>query len=68
MYEYGVGDGGHGVWSRREVRRFLEQNRQAYLLAVPANQSLFDGTHRSTVPAIALAIVAGVSAAPREGG
>ena len=33
----------------------LEQNRQAYLLAVPANQSLFDGTHGSTVPAIAAA-------------
>jgi SRSO17 transposase len=36
-----------------QFRRFLEQGRQPYLLAVPANQPLFDGACRSTVRAIA---------------
>jgi SRSO17 transposase len=36
-----------------KFRRFLEENRQPYLLAVPANQPLFDGSARSTVQAIA---------------
>jgi SRSO17 transposase len=36
-----------------KFRRFLEGNEQAYLLAVPANQPLFDGEVRSTVQAIA---------------
>jgi SRSO17 transposase len=34
-------------------RRFLEENGQPYLLAVPANQPLFDGEFRSTVQVIA---------------
>jgi len=34
-------------------RRFLEDRGQAYVLAVPANQSLFDGEFRTTVGAIA---------------
>jgi SRSO17 transposase len=36
-----------------KFRRFLEENGQPYLLAVPANQPLFDGASRSTVQAIA---------------
>ncbi|HVK19272.1 MAG TPA: IS701 family transposase [Fimbriiglobus sp.] len=36
-----------------KFRRFLEENGQPYLLAVPANQPLFDGEFRSTVQAIA---------------
>lgn len=36
-----------------KFRRFLEENEQPYLLAVPANQPLFDGEFRSTVQAIA---------------
>lgn len=36
-----------------KFRRFLEENKQPYVLAVPANQPLFDGTTRSTVEAIA---------------
>jgi SRSO17 transposase len=32
-----------------KFRRFLEANRQPYVLAVPANQPLFDGQTRSTV-------------------
>jgi SRSO17 transposase len=39
-------------------RRFLENHRQAYLLAVPANQPLFDGGARSTARAIAEAVPA----------
>jgi SRSO17 transposase len=41
-------------------RRFLEANGQAYLLAVPSNQPLFDGEVRSTVGAIADAFPARV--------
>jgi SRSO17 transposase len=37
-------------------RRFLEENRQPYLLAVPSNQPLFDGEVRSTVGTIADAL------------
>jgi SRSO17 transposase len=36
-----------------KFRRFLEANGQAYLLAVPSNQPLFDGEVRSTVGPIA---------------
>jgi SRSO17 transposase len=36
-----------------KFRRFLEESGQPYLLAVPANQPLFDGRVRSTVQAIA---------------
>ncbi len=36
-----------------KFRRFLEENDQPYVLAVPVNQPLFDGTSRSTVGAIA---------------
>jgi SRSO17 transposase len=36
-----------------KFRRFLDENEQPYLLAVPANQPLFDGEVRSTVQAIA---------------
>ncbi|MBA4066502.1 MAG: IS701 family transposase [Isosphaera sp.] len=36
-----------------KFRRFLEEIGQPYLLAVPANQPLFDGAFRSTVGAIA---------------
>jgi len=36
-----------------KFRRFLEANRQAYVLAVPANQPLFDGRARLTVKGIA---------------
>jgi SRSO17 transposase len=36
-----------------KFRRFLEENGQPYLLAVPANQPLFDGASGSTVQAIA---------------
>jgi SRSO17 transposase len=36
-----------------KFRRFLEENDQPYVLAVPANQPLFDGACRSTVGAIA---------------
>ena len=36
-----------------KFRRFLETNGQAYLLAVPSNQPLFDGQFRSTVGEIA---------------
>ncbi|HEY7423347.1 MAG TPA: IS701 family transposase [Gemmataceae bacterium] len=36
-----------------KFRRFLEENGQPYLLAVPANQPLFDGVSRSTVQGIA---------------
>lgn len=36
-----------------KFRRFLEANGQPYLLAVPANQPLFDGASRSTVQVIA---------------
>lgn len=36
-----------------KFRRFLEANGQAYLLAVPSNQPLFDGEVRSTVGVIA---------------
>lgn len=36
-----------------KFRRFLEVNGQAYLLAVPSNQPLFDGQFRSTVREIA---------------
>jgi SRSO17 transposase len=36
-----------------KFRRFLEENGQPYLLAVPSNQPLFDGQSRSTVGAIA---------------
>lgn len=36
-----------------KFRRFLEVNRQAYVLAVPANQPLFDGSARLTVKGIA---------------
>lgn len=36
-----------------KFRRFLEVNGQAYLLAVPSNQPLFDGQFRSTVGLIA---------------
>jgi SRSO17 transposase len=36
-----------------KFRRFLEENDQPYVLAVPANQPLFDGVSRSTVGAIA---------------
>jgi SRSO17 transposase len=41
-------------------RRFLEENGQAYLLAVPSDQPLFDGQYRSTVGAIADEFPAGV--------
>lgn len=40
-----------------KFRRFLEANGQAYLLAVPSNQPLFDGQFRSTVGLIADAFV-----------
>lgn len=43
-----------------KFRRFLEESGQPYLLAVPANQPLFDGTARSTVGAIADALSAEV--------
>ena len=36
-----------------KFRRFLEENGRPYLLAVPANQPLFDGAFRSTVSAVA---------------
>ena len=36
-----------------KFRRFLEANRQAYLLAVPSHQPLFDGAVRATVGAVA---------------
>jgi SRSO17 transposase len=36
-----------------KLRRFLEENKQPYVLAVPANQSLFDGVSRCTIGAIA---------------
>lgn len=36
-----------------KFRRFLEAHGQAYLLAVPSNQPLFDGQFRSTVGVIA---------------
>src|SRR5947209_6506546 len=36
-----------------KFRRFLEDHGQPYLLAVPANQPLFDGDVRSTVRAVA---------------
>jgi SRSO17 transposase len=36
-----------------KFRRFLEDHGQPYLLAVPANQPLFDGEARSTVRAVA---------------
>lgn len=36
-----------------KFRRFLEENGQPYLLAVPSNQPLFDGRFRSTVGIIA---------------
>jgi SRSO17 transposase len=36
-----------------QFRRFLEANRQPYVLAVPANQPLFDGATRRTVKGIA---------------
>ena len=39
-------------------RRFLEQHRQAYVPAVPANQPLFDGESRSTAKAVAEALPA----------
>ncbi len=42
-----------------KFRRFLEQNGQPYLLAVPSNQPLFDGVCRTTVGAIAGALPAG---------
>ncbi len=35
-----------------KFRRFLEAKRQPYVLAVPANQPLFDGPRRSTVEEI----------------
>jgi SRSO17 transposase len=41
-----------------QFRRFLEVNGQAYLLAVPSNQPLFDGQFRSTVGVIADAFAA----------
>jgi SRSO17 transposase len=41
-------------------RRFLEENEQPYLLAVPSNQPLYDGQTRSTVGAIAAALPADV--------
>jgi hypothetical protein len=37
----------------RQFRKFLEDRGQAYVLAVPANQRLFDGEFRTTVSAIA---------------
>jgi SRSO17 transposase len=40
-------------------RRFLEDNRQPYVLAVPANQPLFDGESRSAVSKIAADLPAG---------
>jgi SRSO17 transposase len=43
-----------------KFRRFLEENGQPYLLAVPSNQPLFDGQYRSTVGAIADEFPAGV--------
>jgi SRSO17 transposase len=36
-----------------KFRQFLEDNDQAYVLAVPSNQPLFDGRFRSTVQAVA---------------
>ena len=48
-------------------RRFLEHHRQAYLLAVPANQSLFDGEIRSAVKAVAEAFPAAAWARARAG-
>lgn len=36
-----------------KFRRFLEASGQAYLLAVPSNQPLFDGQFRSTAGAVA---------------
>ena len=36
-----------------KLRRFLEENNQPYVLAVPANQPLFDGVYRSSVGALA---------------
>lgn len=43
-----------------KFRRFLEDNRQPYVLAVPANQPLFDGQSRLTVQAIAEDLPQGV--------
>ena len=43
-----------------QFRRFLEDHGQAYVLAVPANQPLFDGRFRSTVAAVADDFPAGV--------
>lgn len=43
-----------------KFRRFLEENGQPYLLAVPSNQPLFDGEFRSTVQGIADAFPASV--------
>jgi SRSO17 transposase len=45
-----TGDAVYGHDSK--FRRFLEESGQPYLLAVPANQPLFDGQWRSTVGAI----------------
>jgi SRSO17 transposase len=42
-----------------KFRRFLEHNRQPYVLAVPANQPLFDGRSRLTVQAIAAGLPKG---------
>src|SRR5205085_679368 len=39
-----------------KFRRSLEDNGQPYLLAVPANQPLFDGRVRTTVQAVANAL------------
>src|SRR5262249_31313757 len=39
-----------------KFRRFLEANGQPYVLAIPANQLLFDGRSRSTVKGIADAL------------
>src|SRR5262245_9217806 len=46
-----TGDAVYGHDGR--FRRFLEESGQPYLLAVPANQPLFDGEFRSTVQVIA---------------
>jgi SRSO17 transposase len=46
-----TGDAVYGHDSK--FRRFLEESEQPYLLAVPANQPLFDGEFRSTVQVIA---------------
>src|SRR5258708_2077778 len=44
-----------------KFRRFLEANRQPYVLAVQSNQQLRDGETRSRVDAIAAALPGGTS-------